>query len=578
LPLGAVARAPLVIVGRKGLQVFDEMPLATASAVRGVWHPRWLTASASPIYSPDPNGRTDSSPEKPTQNPRTRHHHYHLLLSSSFPDEAKAKARRREGPDKRHDEHLVVDGDVGAADPVAAADSSARPSCLVRRGEAAPRRREGDRAEPGGQAILLGVAVEKAGQQCHQEGQEPSHGASFTIKNAARSVTPHTSVSLHETDTVSAVRLQNVWSQRDIITDPFILASGESIEKFSHRWSSQGVDQPLLTAPNHLLRDVITAWCLDHSIPPPSSTSGAFDEAPPSEEEMPLLLEKLSLHSVEQQEALHRIQLLSASSKGVQPCLDQWQDLLPKLIELHKKWKATWARELEEQRLTIMLNLSLHRPNREILAKQVQLPDALKKTIERAKKLGYPLATMAKVSSVIAVLSEFDAFRSKLVEVGGISMLRRLLNTKDAIVRNEASSAILALCRYDTTSAIPQLKHVAGALLEGLSDGLVTDNCLLLLERTSHGEFVPDCVASSVALLMKVITHHGMGHVTSEGIQTAVRLIYNAVKNDARRLKCAANLEDFVEALRNLETKEMPLERVFQIEEILELALELLPD
>ncbi|TVU30049.1 hypothetical protein EJB05_21653, partial [Eragrostis curvula] len=373
-------------------------------------------------------------------------------------------------------------------------------------------------------------------------------------------------------------RIDNVWSQRDIITDPFILASGESIEKFSHRWSSQGVDQPLLTAPNHLLRDVITAWCLDHSIPPPSSTSGAFDEAPPSEEEMPLLLEKLSLHSVEQQEALHRIQLLSASSKGVQPCLDQWQDLLPKLIELHKKWKATWARELEEQRLTIMLNLSLHRPNREILAKQVQLPDALKKTIERAKKLGYPLATMAKVSSVIAVLSEFDAFRSKLVEVGGISMLRRLLNTKDAIVRNEASSAILALCRYDTTSAIPQLKHVAGALLEGLSDGLVTDNCLLLLERTSHGEFVPDCVASSVALLMKVITHHGMGHVTSEGIQTAVRLIYNAVKNDARRLKCAANLEDFVEALRNLETKEMPLERVFQIEEILELALELLPD
>lgn len=330
-------------------------------------------------------------------------------------------------------------------------------------------------------------------------------------------------------------------------------------------------------APNHLLRDVITAWCLDHSIPHASSISIAFDEVPPSAEEMPLLLEKLSMHSVEQQEALYRIELLSASSKGVQSCLEQWQDLLPKLIELHQKWKATWTRELEEQRLTIMLNLSLHRPNREILAKQVQLPDALKKSIERAKKLGSPLATMAKVSSLIAVLSEFDAFRSKLVEVGGISMVRRLFDTKDALVRNEASAAILALCTGDITSAITKPKHVY-AFLESLSDGVITDNCLLLLERTSHIGLVLDWVASSLALIMKVITQHGLGHVTSEGIKTAVCLIYNAVKNDAHSLKSSANLEDFVEALRNLETEEMPPEFSFQIDWILQSALQFLPD
>jgi hypothetical protein len=281
--------------------------------------------------------------------------------------------------------------------------------------------------------------------------------------------------------------------------------------------------------------------------------------------------------STEQQEALHRIQLLSASSEGVQPCLDKWQDLLPNLIKLHKKWKATWSRELEEQRLTIILNLSLHRPNQEIIAKQVELPDALKKTIERAKKLGYPLATMSKVSSVIAVLSEFHPFRSRVVEIGGISMLCRLLDTKDTLVRSKASAAILALCTDDTTIAIAQQKHVVDALLGGLSDGLVTDSCLLLLERISNGEFVRNRVASSVALLMEVITQHGTGHVTSEGIQAAVCLIYNAVKNDAGRLKSGANLEDFVEALRNLKTKGMPLERAFQIESILELALEFLP-
>ncbi|KAL6634399.1 hypothetical protein ACP70R_027070 [Stipagrostis hirtigluma subsp. patula] len=371
------------------------------------------------------------------------------------------------------------------------------------------------------------------------------------------------------------------WSQRDIIADPLILASGDSIDKFSHQWSSLGPDQPLLAAPNHVLRDVINAWCLDHSIPPPSANYiAAIDEAPPSEEEMPLLLEKLSMHSVEQQEALHRIQLLSTSSKGVQPCLEKWQDLLPKLMTLNKKWKATWSRELEEERLTVMLNLSLHRPNREILATQVQLPDVLKKTIGRAKKLGYPLATMAKVSAIIAVLSEFSVFREKVVQIGGILMLCGLLDTKDALVRNEASAAILALCPDDTTITVAVLNHVPDALLACLSDGVVTDECLLLLERTSHSEFVPDWIASSVALLMKVITRHGRGHVTSRGIQTAVCLIYNAVQNNTgrQRLKSAGTLDDFVEALSSLETKGMPLERVFQIQEILKIASEALPD
>ena len=149
--------------------------------------------------------------------------------------------------------------------------------------------------------------------------------------------------------------------------------------------SSTNAGERLLTIPNHLLRDVITAWCLDHAIPPPSApaTSVASEDARPSEEEMQLLLENLSVHSVEQrEEGLHKIQLLSTFSKGVNPCLDQWRDLLPKLMGLHKKWKSTWTRDLEEKRVTIMLNLSLHSPNREILAKHEQLPEALMETIE----------------------------------------------------------------------------------------------------------------------------------------------------------------------------------------------------
>ena len=287
---------------------------------------------------------------------------------------------------------------------------------------------------------------------------------------------------------------------------------------------------------------------------------------------MQMLLENLSVHSVEQrEEGLHKIQLLSTFSNGVNPCLDQWRDLLPKLMGLHKKWKSTWTRDLEEKRVTIMLNLSLHSPNREILAEDEQLPEALMETIERALELAYPLTVTCKVSSLVAILSEYNTFRRKVVEIGGIEMLGLLLRSRDALLRNEASAAILALCTDDATA----LSHVPNAsLVECLSDGVVTDESLLLLERTLHRESVRDWIVSSVAVLMKVITKHGVGYVTSRGIQTAVGLIYHAVQGEdgRRRLETARTLPDFVEVLRNLKTKEMPPERVFEIDSILMIA------
>jgi hypothetical protein len=348
----------------------------------------------------------------------------------------------------------------------------------------------------------------------------------------------------------------------------------QTIDRFSYQWSSLGAAKRFLTVPNHLLRDIITAWCLDHEIPLPSSTSTsvASEEAPPpTEEEMQLLLEKLSMHSAAQKEALHRIQLLSTSSKGVHPCLDRWQDLLPKLMCLHKEWRSTWARQWEEERLTVMLNLSLHRVNRDILARQERLPHALKETSARAGRHGYPLTVMLKVSSLVTILSEseYSTFRRKFVEIDGIEELHVLLCNRDCLVRNEASAAILALCR-DDAAALTRVPDAS--LVECLSDGMVTDECLLLLECTSDRESVRDRIAFSVELLMEAImaTENGQGYLSSRGTRTALALIYNCIKEaDGRgRLRTTVILQGFVEALRILERKETPLRTVFQIEEI----------
>ncbi|CAD6250971.1 unnamed protein product [Miscanthus lutarioriparius] len=224
-----------------------------------------------------------------------------------------------------------------------------------------------------------------------------------------------------------------------------------------------------LTAPNHLLRDMIAAWRLDHMARSSSNNADTLSiPVEPSEEQIQAILQKFSGHSVMQEQALHEIQLLSKTTKGEQPCLHKCAGLLPGLIDLQKNWKSTWSQELEEQRPGVILNLSVHRPNREILAGANQLPVLLKKIIHKLHKHGSPASHLAKVASIVAILSEFDMFRKRVLDIGGMEMLRDLLRIEDVFVRKEAVTAIRGLCADEEGKINAQSYNVPDALLEYL--------------------------------------------------------------------------------------------------------------
>ncbi|RLN09582.1 U-box domain-containing protein 73-like [Panicum miliaceum] len=146
------------------------------------------------------------------------------------------------------------------------------------------------------------------------------------------------------------------------------------------------------------------------------------------------------------EQALHVIHLLSKITKGEQPCLHKWPGLFPELIDLHKNWKSTSTQDLEEQRLGVILNLSVHRFNRDIIARENRLPAAVKKIVAKLHKHGSPASAFTKVASIVAILSELDLFRKRILDIGGMEMLRDLLKIEDVVVRKEAVAAIRALC------------------------------------------------------------------------------------------------------------------------------------
>ncbi|KAE8813802.1 U-box domain-containing protein 9 [Hordeum vulgare] len=370
-----------------------------------------------------------------------------------------------------------------------------------------------------------------------------------------------------------------------VMKDPIILASGHTVDKSCQQWSVAhkntcpvtGHSLPhSVTAPNHLLHDMIAEWCLDHSNLARSSTgvTRSLPLVPPSEDQIQDILELFSGHSVRQKEALRLINLMSKTSKGMKPCLDKWPELIPLLIDLRKEWNNVWSADIEAQRISLFHNLSIHRPNREILACQNELPAVLKNVVERAGRLGISASVLAMVASVVATLSEFDVFRKRMVMIGGMKMLTGLLKIEDVVVRKETGAAILALCADKEAKLSAAVNDVPDKLLGCF---MATDEFLLLLHRLPKSPEALDMICDKAVELVNIVMGDDAGGmVTSQGIHSAISLIFVITERDVGKLK-VKNVEDFKERLRELSSKRIPMQTMFHVEEIIKTLSEMFP-
>uniref|UniRef100_A0A0E0JZX4 RING-type E3 ubiquitin transferase n=1 Tax=Oryza punctata TaxID=4537 RepID=A0A0E0JZX4_ORYPU len=369
--------------------------------------------------------------------------------------------------------------------------------------------------------------------------------------------------------------------QAEVMRDPVILVSGYSVDQtYQNNQKRQNprtntctfTDHSLpysFSVPNHLLHDMISAWCLDHSDLSPSTTSDTVSTPlePSEEEQIQRILKLFSGNSASQREALNMIQLLTKTTKGVQPCLAKYADIIPVLINLRKKYKSSWTQDLEEERLTIILNLTMHRQNREILAGQNELPGALRKVVKKAGNLGKPTSSLAKVASIVAVLSECDMFRKRMLDAGGMKMLRDMLKIKDNEVITEAAAAILALCADDEGKQSAIFHDVPEMLLER---HMFTDGILLLLDSLPKSPRVFRKISDQALQLVNIVMAENVsGPVTRKGILSAISLIYEIVERDVGKMNVVKNMEDFNERLRQLSSDRLPMQKMFQVERII---------
>jgi hypothetical protein len=288
----------------------------------------------------------------------------------------------------------------------------------------------------------------------------------------------------------------------------------------------------------------------------------------PSEERIEDILPKFSDDSESQKQALNKIHHLSSITKEVRLCLEKWPVLIPVLIDLRTNWKSTWSQEVEELRLSIILNLSVHRPNSVILAGVAQLPDALKKIGYNAHKLGCPKSPLAKVASIVANLSEYGIFRKGILDIGGMEMLRDILKIEDVNVRKEAITAICGLCIEQEGKDCAKSCHVADFLVECLT---ITDEALVLLDCLQKGQkYLAHKISDKVVEMVNVImAYQETEPVARKSICSAISLVYDIVQLDVRKMEEVKNLEDFKKRLKELSSATLPVHTMLQLDKII---------
>jgi len=100
-----------------------------------------------------------------------------------------------------------------------------------------------------------------------------------------------------------------------------------------------------------------------------------------------------------------------------------------------------------------------------------RLPVGLKKIVAKLDKHGSTPSAFAKVASVVAILSEFDMFRKRILDIyiGGMEMLPdHLLKIENVIVRKEAVTAICGHSADEEGKTNAQSHKVPDSLLEWL--------------------------------------------------------------------------------------------------------------
>ncbi|CAH1417936.1 unnamed protein product [Lactuca virosa] len=284
---------------------------------------------------------------------------------------------------------------------------------------------------------------------------------------------------------------------KEIMRDPVIISSGKTYDRASiQKWLKAGnrtcpKTQQVLThtilTPNYLVRDMITQWCKNRGVrlPGPLVYSDQNLATEPNQSLFRSLLNKLSSSLPDQKEAASSLRSLTKRIPSFRAFFGESDDAIPQLLAPLSviKPETETHRDLQEDLITTLLNLSIHDNNKKIVA---ETPNAIPILLD-ALRLG-TIETRSNAAATLFTLSALDSNKSLIGKSGALKPLIDLLDEGHVIAMKDAASAIFNLCIVHENKSRAVRDGAVTVILKKIGERVQVDELLAILAMLSSNQ------------------------------------------------------------------------------------------
>ncbi|URE35599.1 U-box domain-containing protein 9 [Musa troglodytarum] len=237
----------------------------------------------------------------------------------------------------------------------------------------------------------------------------------------------------------------------ELMRDPVVVASGQTYDRaFIEEWLSSGnrtcpqtqrVLSDTTLTPNHLVRSMISQWCIEHGVtlPPPDQEQEEGLITGKERNALRRIFDKMSSSSSvpQQKQAVRELRLLTKRNRSFRALVGANPDTIPQLLSVLSAPGLRCDPEVQEDTVTTILNLSIHDSNKKTVGDN---PRAIPLLID-ALQTG-TMETRSNAAAALFSLSALDCNKLKIGESGAMKPLVELLEQGSPSAKKDAGSAI----------------------------------------------------------------------------------------------------------------------------------------
>lgn len=229
-------------------------------------------------------------------------------------------------------------------------------------------------------------------------------------------------------------------------------------------------------------------------------------------------------------QAVKDLRLLTKQKTSVRAFIGQNPDAIPKLLTVLSTPGLDDDREVQEDAVTTVLNLSIFDSNKRILGDDLQtipfLIDALKTGT---------MQTQGNAAAALFSLSALDSNKIKIGELGAMRPLIELLEYGSLEAKKDAANAIFNLCTNYENRTRAVRDGIAGVLLLIIMDKLLVGELLAILALVSGDKKAAEEIVDvdGVSYLLEILRESSC----AQNKENAVVVLYSICVDHRMKLR-----------------------------------------